>query len=198
MKTQMILLTVMALMLGACGKDNKKSSTRINRQSGNALVSGTTTCNPNSYGKIFDNTVDDATFRQRVADFTIRNLDEIGTISGQQNGAGGILFQMTLNFSGGQMAQGSSAMITIADSIALQENGGYIQFKMDAMQGQGAQGQFEAYIGDSKGWMKLRGSRTTDYQGQPVLRGQATYNNFNQGERPLGEFTIGGCAVVGL
>ncbi len=193
MKTQLILVTVIALMLGACGKKDNKSSTRINRQAGNALATGTTTCNTSTFGKIYDNQIDDVSFRQKVADFSLRNLDEIGNISGQLNSPYGINFQMTLNFSGGRLAQNSQVMITIFDSIALNENGGYLQFQLNGMEGQGANGQFNVVVGDQKGYLRLEGSR----QNQGIY-GRAYYNNYNQGERPIGEFQVANCAVVGI
>lgn len=197
MKLKIALLTAMALMITACGKQSKSGSTRVNRYSANQLITGTTTCNTATWGRIYDNNISDVSFRQKVADFSLKNLEEIGNISGNYNSQTGVEFQMTLNFVNGQLSQGSQAAFRISDSITIQENGGYIQFVMGGMSGSGANGQFNAQIGDQKGFVRLQGMKTT-YQGQQVLYGQASYNNYNQGEVYLGEFVIAACAAVGI
>ena len=200
MKLQKVLIAVSALFLVACGKQNNNNSgsTRINRQTNANAVIGTTTCNQSTWGKIYDSTVDDNTFRQRVADFTLRTLDEVGNVSGAYNSQTGINFQMTLNFQNGQLVQnGTQAAFRITDSITLNENGGYISFLMGAMGGSGQGGQFNAQVGDSKGYVRFQGYKTTS-GGQQIVYGQVFYNNYGQGEQYLGEFVNGSCAVTGI
>ncbi len=201
MKLQLVLITVIALMTGACGKQNSKNSgsTRINRYQANQIVSGTTSCQASSWGRIYDETTNETIFRQRVADFSLRNLDEIGNISPLYNSNTGIEFQMTLTFQNGQLIPSTSqASFKISDSITIQENGGYIQFRMGGMGGQAqGGGQFSAQIGDTKGYVRLDGTKTV-YQGQQILFGQAYFNNYNQGEQLLGSFVIDSCAAVGI
>jgi hypothetical protein len=195
MKLQLVLVTVIALMMSACGKQNSSNSgsTRVNRYQSAQIVPGTTSCSATSWGRIYDNTTDEATFRQRVIDITFR--DDIGTISPLYNSNTGIEFQMTLNFSGGQLSQARSTF-KVSDSVTVNENGGYIQFVLGAIGGSGQSGYFNATLGDSKGTIRLEGQKNT-YNGQQVYFGKAYYNN-NNGDQVLGDFIIGACAVVGI
>lgn len=197
MKTKLILLTVLTLILGACGKQNKKSSTRVNRYQANQVVSGTTSCSQATWGRIFENNLNPEAYRQRIADFTLRSLDELGTLSPLQTSDTGVEFQMTLQFANGQLVQqNSKAVFKITDSFT-QQGEGYIQFAFNNFQGQGMNGQFSAVLSDDKGSVKLEAQKTT-YQGQPVYYGRATYSNYQQAEQNLGEFYISTCAVVGI
>lgn len=200
MKLQTLLLAFVALTLVACGKQSSKNSgsTRLNnRYQTNNIVPGTTTCNQASWGRIYDNNTNEAAFRQRVADLAFRNLDEIGSISPYYNSSTGIEFQTTLAFSGGQLVPSNSrATFKISDSYTIQENAGYIQFVLAGLGGTGGNGYIDAQIGDSKGYVRLRGN-LSNQQGQQIYVGQAYYNNNNMGEQYLGEFVIGACAVVG-
>ena len=194
MKLQMALITVMALMLGACGKTNSNNSgsTRVNRYQSGQIVAGTTSCSTNSWGRIYDQSTDEVTFRQRVVDITFR--DDIGNISPLYNSNTGIEFQMTLNFSGGNLTTVRSNF-KVSDSITVNENGGFIQFGLGNKGGTLMNGHLEARLGDSKGDIILVGDRTTS-NGQQVYYGKAYYNNGN-GDMVLGDFLIGSCAVVG-
>lgn len=204
MKIQVLFITVIALMMSACGKSNKSnsSSTRVNRYQNNQIsqIQGSTNCG-NSWGRIYDNSANDATFRQRVLDFTLRADDQVGDISPLYNSTTGIEFQMSLNFSGGLLRAGSKISFRISDSATVNDNAGYIFFVMAAApqqtQSQGGNGQFDAYLGDSKGYTRLKGSRVTS-QGQQIYYGNVFYSNNNATEEFLGEFVIQPCAVSGI
>lgn len=194
MKLKLVLISVMALVLGACGKTNSKNSgsTRVNRYAANQIVAGTTSCSSNSWGRIYDQSTDETTFRQRVVDITFR--DDIGSISPLYSSNTGIEFQMTLNFAGGNL-QTVRSNFKISDSVTVNEGGGYIQFGLGNKGGMLSGGHLEARLGDSKGDIILVGDRTTS-NGQQIYYGKAYYNNGN-GDMVLGDFLIGACAVVG-
>ena len=194
MKLQTLSLIIVALLLTACGKQSSnKSGTRINKYNGSIAGQGTSTCNAQYWGQISSNVGEEA-FRQTVADFALYNLEEIGSV----NPVSGVQFQMTLAFQGGQMVPSQSkAGFKITDSFvgAASPDGTTvqpIQFVMNGMSGQMDQnGRFVAYIGDSKGYIKLDGNRS----GQGYT-GQVSYSNYNQAERILGNFSIQACAVA--
>lgn len=196
MKLQTLSLIMVALLLTACGKQSSsKSGTRINKpNSGNVAGMGTTTCNAQSWGQISSATSDAESFRRTVADFALYSPEEIGTV----NPTSGVQIQMTLAFQGGQLVPSASKIgFRITDSFvgAPSPDGSTvrpIEFLLDGMQGNLVQNGFIAYLGDSKGYIKLEGRRT-----QNAFEGRAYYSNYNQAEQVLGNFMIQTCAVVG-
>ncbi len=195
MKLQTLSLIMVALLLTACGKQSSsKSGTRINKNTGSVAGLGTTTCNAQSWGQISSATSDAESFRRTVADFALYSPEEIGDV----NLTSGIQIQMTLAFQNGQLVPNASRMgFRITDSFvgAPSPDGSTvrpIEFVMEGMQGNLVQNGFVAYIGDSKGYVKLEGRRT-----QNAYEGRVYYSNYNQAEQVLGNFMIQTCAVVG-
>jgi hypothetical protein len=202
MKLKMAFIALTAIFMAACGNQNKTNSgsTRINRYSQNQLTTGTTTCSTSTWYKIYNENVDQTTYKQTVADFSFHSMDDLGDMSGAYSSPTGVSLQMTLGFSNGQLTSAKNAW-TIADSYTINDNGGYYNFVLPRAAGSGTAGvSFNVQLGDDKGYVHLVGQKTTS-NGQQVWAGTVTYYNTGasySSEQLLGYFVVPTCAVVGL
>lgn len=198
MKSKMLILimTVLALGLGACAKKSSKGTTRAVRNGGLAQQgAGSTSCPQNQgWGIVYDSSISGYDFTQRLIRFT--NNPDIGYVESQpQGGQTGVDVQMTVRFVNGQLDVNSSRFLMRIIDDKSYSQGLLADIQMAAVSGHGTNGGFQATFRDQLGSINLQGQRS--YQNQNFLEGVISYTNGSGQAETLGRFWIPSCALVG-
>lgn len=200
MKTNVLILvvTVLALGLGACAKKSGKSGASRSSRT-NAVTQpgvGSTSCQANMFGAIYDNSISGYDFTQRLIAFT-GNTD-IGYVESQLTARNtGVDMRMTARFNNGQFdAAGSEILIQIYDDKWAQGMGRLDDIRLAGHTGQvRGQGSFIAVYKDQYGTVTLEGARNYSTN---MIEGVVYFQNEGEAQAVLGRFAYNACGLVGI